>query len=400
LWYLLATLFFVLAMLAKPASVVTPLLALIIATTGFACELAQIARRLKRIAIPLAIWLLLTLPIIVEGKRIQPAPGVPDMAWWARPLIAGDALAFYLWKLLVPISLCTDYSRTPASVLRSGVAYWTWLAPAAALCGAFLMRKRWPRVLTALLLFIAAPLPVLGFVKFIYQFFSTVSDHYVYVAMLGPALAAGVIAGRVKGKPLARPVFGCVLGALGVLTFVHAGYWIDDFTLFDHAVEVNPRSAISQVGLGAAYEQHGQMARAIECFRRAVELDPHYAHPRRVLGMALLRSGDLPGAAEQLRAGVNIDPQDAGLRVNLAGVLAQLNQFDEARQQIERAIRLDPSHPQPQVNLAMLLAHQGDFSGAAEHYRRALAIDPNCQVASDQLQALTAQKQPATTSPR
>jgi Flp pilus assembly protein TadD len=400
-WYLLATFFFVLAMLAKPASVVTPLLALIVGVSVIVISdgARDRARQIKTIMLWLLPWLALAAPIILEGKRVQPAPGVPDLAWWARPLIAGDALAFYLWKLVAPISLGTDYGRTPTAVLQSGVAYWTWITPVALLALAILLRRRLPLILSAVLIFFLAPLPVLGFVKFIYQFFSTVSDHYVYVAMVGPALAAAIAADRLKGHALTRAAAGCVIAALGVLTFIQAGYWKDDLLLFDHAVDVNPRSAISYVGLGYALAQRGQQDLAIQNYRRAVELAPHFAHPRHKLGMALLRAGDFSGAAEQLYAAVAEDPDNAGYRIALAGALANAKRYGEARQQIEQAIRLDPTHAAPQINLAMLLAQQGDKQAAVEHYRRALAIEPNNPIALESLRSLDSPS-PASTPAR
>src|SRR5205823_5722669 len=141
---------------------------------------------LVKILLSLLPWFAMTIPIALEGRRVQPATIVPDIALWARPLVAADALCFYLWKLIAPASLAADYARTPASIIQSGAIYWTWIAPATVFGLAIWYRKRWPALLLAVVFFFAAPLPVLGLVKFVYQFFSTVSDHYVYVAMLGP----------------------------------------------------------------------------------------------------------------------------------------------------------------------------------------------------------------------
>ena len=76
--------------------------------------------------------------ITVAMKHIQdpppplpqtiPAPG--QSLVWQRPFIAGDALAFYVFKTLLPIRLCVDYGRTPQSVMSHAWGYLAWLVPA------------------------------------------------------------------------------------------------------------------------------------------------------------------------------------------------------------------------------------------------------------------------------
>ncbi len=46
-------------------------------------------------------------------------------------MVAGDALAFYLWKLAIPWRLGPDYGRTPQYVLAQWWVYVIWLVPAA-----------------------------------------------------------------------------------------------------------------------------------------------------------------------------------------------------------------------------------------------------------------------------
>ena len=50
--------------------------------------------------------------------------------------------------------------------------------------GAFISRKRFPWLSQALLISVAALLPVLGLIPFTFQEYSTVADRYTYVALL------------------------------------------------------------------------------------------------------------------------------------------------------------------------------------------------------------------------
>src|SRR5213075_2802629 len=69
---------------------------------------------------------------------------------------------------------------------------WQWfsaLVPVSLLAIVWKDRRKSPFPLTAMLLFILATATTLGLTTFLFQYYSTVADHYLYVAMLGPALA-------------------------------------------------------------------------------------------------------------------------------------------------------------------------------------------------------------------
>ena len=133
---------------------------------------------------------MLALPIVVIGKLSQPAPQIMSTPFWSRPLIAGDALAFYLWKLLLPWRLALDYERTPRYLLHQWWFYVTWMVPVLAAAGIWLWKPGRHWLGAGALLMVAGLSPVLGFVNFDYESYSTVADHYFYLPMLGVALAA------------------------------------------------------------------------------------------------------------------------------------------------------------------------------------------------------------------
>ncbi len=400
-WYLIATLSFVLAMFAKPASVVAPVLALIVGGSWLLIARPAAIRRqgMTLVLLPLCFWLLLAVPIVIEGHHAQPGSFTPDVAIVWRPFVAADALCFYLWKLVVPVSLGLDYSRTPAHIIKDGLIYWTWIVPAAVLLAAIVMRKRQPLLLVGLLVFFLAPLPVLGFVKFDFQYFSTVSDRYVYVGMLGIALAAGVAVQMGQSISVTRLcAIGVLLGA-GVLTFVQAGYWQEDLLLWNHAYNVNPGSFAALWHLGRSFADRSAAERsagdrhsarddddrAIFFFEKALTIDPNPRESHHALAELYFEQADFAKAVEHYQAARPGFPGDADLRSNLAIALARLQRYAEAKAAIEEAIRIKPNSASYEANLGSILGEQGDRAGAAEHFRRALAIDPKFTQASEGL---------------
>ena len=120
--YSLATAALALAMLSKPSAMIVPLMALII-------DALVIRRPIKRIALSLGPWFVLAAATALVAKLVQPAIGVPHTPLWARPLIAGDALSFYLYKLIFPLHLAIDYGRRPDVAMQSPAFYLAWIVP-------------------------------------------------------------------------------------------------------------------------------------------------------------------------------------------------------------------------------------------------------------------------------
>ena len=99
--YGLATAAFILALLAKPSSVVVPALAWVLATSGIGQPWKQAARWLGP-------WLCTAIVWSIWTKSQQPDTAIVSLTpFWTRPLIAVDTITFYLSKLFWPVGLGT-----------------------------------------------------------------------------------------------------------------------------------------------------------------------------------------------------------------------------------------------------------------------------------------------------
>jgi hypothetical protein len=221
-----------LALLAKPTAIVIPAMALVV-------DLLLVKRTLRTAIVSILPMCVLIIPCLIWTKISQPATLGVATAWWAKPLIAGDAIAFYLGKLIAPIALCIDYGRDPAFVIARGGAFVMCLVLATIAITIWRTRSR--TLAAASLLIIIGVAPVLGFVPFSFQTRSTVADHYFYLSAFGAAVAGSWVMMRV---PRRAGFLGCavVLGMLGLRSLDQTRHWKDSRTLFEHAVAVNPRS--------------------------------------------------------------------------------------------------------------------------------------------------------------
>ena len=328
---------FVAAILSKPSAMTLPLAA-------GAIDLLLLRRPWRRVAAELAPWCAVSAIAAIGTKLLQPDTIVLDLPpLGLRPIIAGDAIGFYVSKLLMPLQLGIDYGRTPESLLHDSLPWVGALSIAAAIALLFLLPALRSCRLPAVL-FLAPLLPVLGFVPFAFQHISTVADRYTYLAMLGPALGISlVLASPRLSVPLARIAKAAIVGvlvSLAFLSFRQAQVWRNCETLYAQAMRINPAS--------------------------------HHAYNN--AGTALLDAQEPKLAVEPLTAAVTLKPNFAKAHYNLATALHQLGESSTAVEHYEAALRLDPRHADAHNNLGILLAQQGEFRLAIENFLAAIAI--------------------------
>jgi protein O-mannosyl-transferase len=287
------------ALLSKPSAVVVPLIVV-------SFDVILFRRPVRRNLPWIGLWVLMAAAAAAINVSIQPA-GARLKPWpiWSRPLIAGDALSFYLCKLVLPIHLSFDYGRTPLAMLNDPwlhtSLYWSWIFPA--IVALFVWWLRRPVVTVAALVFFLGVLPVLGLVPFAYQYFSTVADRYVYVPMLGVAMAAAWVLARV-GNRVVWCAAGAVIAVLMSLSFLQAGVWKDTDTLYARALSLNPTNGTHYLFVAEYEEKEAELA-----LRRTTlaiqQGDAEKAHAEDEDARRFMRK-----AVEFRRQEIKYDPQD------------------------------------------------------------------------------------------
>ncbi len=339
-----ATAFLILAILSKPTAVVVPLMAIVM-------DRLLIGRAWRAVLLTVMPWLLLAVLGAVVARLNQPAAHVPQVSAPWRPLIAADAIVFYLRRLVVPIGLAPDYGRTPQVALTS---VWPWLGvPILGAIGCLIWRLRkagpWP---AAALLALSGLLPVLGLVPFDFQGYSTVSDRYLYFAMPGVALAVAALLERARPAVAVAATVAIFLVA-GTLSFLQAGRWRDDRHLYGHTLRVNPDSWVALNTMGALLGTEGQEDLAAEYFRRAIRIQPRYVRARENLVRYLLARQEHWQAIDQMRQLLAVLREDSSeptahatrrayIHLHLARTLVAVGRPGEARAELEAALALAP----------------------------------------------------------
>jgi tetratricopeptide (TPR) repeat protein len=264
-------------------------------------------------------------------------------------------------------------------------AYAAWIVPAGLVV--VLAWRRSHVGLACIGWFVAALFPVLGFIPFGYQLYSTVADRYVYLAMVGPAYALACwLAGERSWRKVAATV--AVLVVLAALTFLQTAHWRNGTALYLQAVRVSPTSDVANGNLGRELLERGNDRAAEPYLVRTLELNPRSSITAFNLGTIAERRGDLQQAEHLYRQAIEIEPGVRFPHVSL-GVLLMNQQRDEAAlEAFEAALRIAPSDLQAGFNRALVLDRLGRPAEAAEQLRTVLKNWPDHKPSRSKLGAL------------
>lgn len=374
--YLWATGFFILALLSKPNAMV------VMAMAGLAGYLL-LERPLARLARELAPWCLLALAVLQLNRLAQPlAPYAFKPSLGQRFLIAGDALFFYLGKILLPLDLGPDYGRSPRLVTEQGWLWFTGIVPY--LLAALLIWKGRRPWLLAAGIFLAGLAPTLGFITFDFQRISTVADRYLYLAMAGAAYAAGLLFVRWRQKT-ARMLILAVLVALGVKSFIQVTYWHNGFVLYREALLVNPRSWLAHNNLGLKYLRRGQPEKAVELLEKAIEIRPLNAKAYNNLAKAKEELGQAEEAIKLYRKALELAPNSHLIALNLGEACRDTGEYHEALNAFQKAVALAPDFAEVYNDIGILYCLTGKPAEAIASFEMAIELKPGDALAYSNL---------------
>jgi len=401
--FALSLLFFLLATLSKPSVVMLPFVLAL-------CVWWMRERIRWRDTLALAPFALISVVAsawtIWEQKFHARAVG-PDWLQTSpeRLIIAGKAVWFYLGKLIWPHPLIFIYPRWNVDS-STVVAYLPLLAVIAALVALWFIRATWGRALFfAAAYYVISLFPVLGFFSVYFFRYSFVSDHFQYLASMGPLALAGAgissLLGRFSetqdpgvfqpdnvprsGNTIAGPRWqlfltsafcGILLVLLGFLTWRHTADYHDLFALYGATLRKNPDCWMAHYNLGIVLSEQGEPDQAIEHYRQAVALRPDYAEAHYNLGRLLVNLGQLNDAVAHYEKAVAINPADAEAQNNLGVTLFGMGRADEAIAHYEKALEARPDYGEASCNLASALIAKGDLDGAIARYTACLAAVP------------------------
>lgn len=402
-WLILSLVFFILATLSKTSVVMLP----------FVLALCIWWRRRKirwRDLLALAPFALISMLASVwtiwEQKFHARAVG-PDWAqtFPERLIIAGKAIWFYLGKLIWPHPLIFIYPRWDVDS-SNVLAYLPLLTATGGLFALWFIGTKWRRALFfATAYYVVSLFPVLGFFSVYFYRYSFVSDHFQYLASMGPLALAGAgitafvgrlcqtsselasdtdalqlsennVTGAGNKLFLGGALCGVLLLSLGYLTWRQTAEYRDLIALYTATLKENPGCWMAHYNLGIVLSEQREAEQAIDHYSRAIALRPDYAEAHYNLGRLLVEKGQLDDAIAHYERAAAINPADAEAQNNLGVTLFESGRADDAIAHYQKALEIRPEYAEASCNLANALIAKGDFDAAITRYTACLAAIP------------------------
>jgi len=373
--YALTLLFAALAMASKSSTVILPV---VLCICAWWMEGRWQWRNVARM-IPL---FLMSLAAGILSLWTQNVEAADDLKWgtptWPERLaMTGDAVWFYLGKLVWPYPLMAIYPRWDIDASQ-WFSYLPLIAVIAVPLLLWWQRDSWSRPwFFAFAYYLLGLLPVLGLAD------RYVADHYQYLADMGPLGLAGAGLAQMAEfilpkKSWFQPGFSAgVLLILGLVSWQRAWVYENQETLWTDTLAKNPNCSAGYNNLGLAFSQNGQIDDALAQFQKALAINPGFDKAQNNMGTALAQKGRVDEAMVYFQKAVEINPQYAEAHGNLGKVFLQKGKLDEAIVEYQRALEINPIYADAHNSLGDIFFKRGQLDEAKAEFQRALEINPN-----------------------
>jgi protein O-mannosyl-transferase len=387
LFYVFSIISFLLAILSKAATCTLPAVILLIIWWK------KDSIKLKDIlwVTPFLLLALLMARLIIIVEKISAgAKGIEwDLSFWERFIIAGKSLWFYLYSLIYPLNIAFAYPKWSVDSAVVG-HYLPSLAFLALIAGLGLFRNKVGKApLVAILFFAGTLFPALGFFNIYYMRYSFASDHFQYLACIGPialfstfltilATSVSRSSSAVKVPPYFLPVFSAsLLLVLGLLTWKQTHIYKNNEILWRDTLSKNPDSGRAHHNLGLELENQGKLQQAFEHWKKAVALNPNFTEVHYNLGRAYHQNGELPLAVSEFKRSLELDPAFYPNFNTLARVLAEQGNLKAALNYAQKGVRMKPNYSPGVITFGNILEESGKLREAEAVYRKVLELDSN-----------------------
>ena len=308
-----------------------------------------------------------------QGGSVVPLAGHPMDIRLANALVS---YVGYIGKMLWPFDLSIYYPHPGAP------SFWKVAVAALFLASislfAFRVKNRHSYLIVGWLWYLGMLTPVIGLIQVREQ---ALADRYTYAPIIGLFLIiVWGICHLLSGRPFTKAaIAACLVLFFPIIMFAawkQAGYWVNSYTLYTHAIAVNPGNYAAQNNLGNVWAEKGETEKAIFHYRKALQSNPTYAKAHNNLGVALAEQGKLNEAAYHYRKALSKLPDLKEAHNNLGNVLLQQNKIDEAILHYSRVLKLDYYYARAHINMGDALEKLGKFDKALNHYYEALNVRP------------------------
>ncbi len=400
--YLLALLFFIVGLMAKPMLVTLPFVLLLL--DYWPLERVRFGKLIneesqensiqrKSIShlliekIPFIFFSIVSCVVtFIVQRRTGAVQTIDTIDIKSRLCNAVVAYIGYIGKMIWPDNLAVLYPHPGNSLSMSKVVVCGLLLILLSICFIFLARRH-KYLVVGWLWYVGTLVPVIGLVQVGVQ---AMADRYTYIPLIGLfIIAAWGVSDLFKSLSYRKVILGfcavIILSAITIKTSQQLKYWQDSVTLFQHTLAVTQKNYVMHNNYANYLMDMGKLDDAVEHFNESLKIKPRAAEVHNNLGNALSRLEKLDDAIEHYKTALSLESDFSDAHYNLAIVLSKQNKNDEAIKEYRESLHFDPDNVDALSNLGFELAQQGNNEEAIEFYNKALAIEPENIIAHGRL---------------
>jgi len=401
--------FFIIALLSKPAAVSLPLILIL-------CD--YLYSRKLLIQFFLKKWYFFATSIIfaliaIKGQNATaPIPEINLSNFFQNCLVACRGLTFYICKGFLPVNLSAVYPRTLTLSFFDINYFFPVIIVIIFFCIIYFCNKKFIYISFGLIFFFITLLPVLQFLPVGIQIYA--ADRFFYIPSIGFLFAIIVAVSHLtnKNNHLNRIAVFIAIGLIILLagaTRSRTATWQNSGTLWNNVIKFFPNFAFAQNALGSYYTDINDIENAKKHLLIATSITSDLSFPYHNLGALALKENNvsqaifyaekeltLPNGEENAyfllgecnaflsnkfksldyyMKGLKANPDNIEARKRFAFICLMFNETNKTIHQLEYILSLEPNNIFAHGKLALLSDEMKDYSKAEKHYNYLTKID-------------------------
>ncbi|MBK6611505.1 MAG: tetratricopeptide repeat protein [Sphingobacteriales bacterium] len=384
-YYIYTLLFFVAALMSKPAAIVFPLILPLLEYLTPRCPILKGRALIEKLP-----FVGLAVLFGVITWQIQAGQAIGNWGQFSavqKISFTCYALLQYGVNMLIPFKTAALHPY-PVFDAQTNLPFYYYAAiPVAVLVfGLFLYwayKNVWIRL--ALGIYIAGFLLVLP----VWQVGNAImADRYTYLSAigLGLGLAWWLFSDKSQAQRAAANRWPKLVTALLGLWFFVSGWltveatqrWQNSELLWTHAIDLYPQGHfLAYNKRGEVFYEAGKFDRALADYEAAIKAQPKHYLGYAGRGQVLLNAKKFDQALPDFNQAISLNPQSAATYNSRGHLYYQTQQFEAALADYSKAIALDPTYYRAFNNRAIIYHTQGNKAAALADYDQALKLKPN-----------------------
>ena len=370
-YYILALLTFILALLSKIQAVSLPLALL-------AIDYYREGRFTFRQILNKVPFFIMSLATGLAGIHFLSQEGSLEtgtiMPIGERIFIGTYSLLVYLAKSVIPYELSAIY---PFPARLTWMHYVSLPVVLAMVFGIYKIRKFRKEVWFGSLFFfvnVVFMLQVVGAGQ------GYLADRFTYIGYIGLFFLVSFVIQQVAHSKLNYfliPLAGFYLGVLTWQTSQRIKVWENTETLFTDVIEKYPRVAVAHNNMGRYFREQNQYEKAIASYNQALSIDPDAYNTLNNRGKAYFDTGRTEEALADFNRSVELNGEYAESRSNRGAALASKGQYEAALVDLDKAVTLEPGNLSARSNRALVLYTLNQYDKAVDEITLYLRYKPD-----------------------